>query len=229
MNNNLLNTYFKVNSAEHRQMLEFIITKGVQRSYKEGVMIVREGQQARSVYIIIKGKVDVLKNKSGGKETVVATLHEGAIIGEMGVFLEQKRSASIRTKTEVRLSEISNTSFVNAVMTIPGLYKRLMHSFVQKIVETNKSLEKINKEKMIMILLYTLKDIYTRTNEPQNGLIIRLQTIAKSLNTSLTILLSLFQEISNLNLISDFRNIGDGKVFFNMDPDDFIMYIQSIV
>jgi CRP-like cAMP-binding protein len=210
-------------------MLDFIINKGIKRKFDKNSIIVREGKIAHSVYILIQGEVEILKRKDYDNDIVITTLHEGAIIGEMSVFLDQKRSASIRAKTPVIMSEISNSEFVNAVMTIPGLYKRLMNSFVQKIVETNNNLEKTHKEKHILILLNILTDIYHIAGKPSNGLIVKLSTISQSIHISNSLLLCIFENLIDLKLIHNFRKLDNNRVFFNLDLDDFTKYIQSIV
>ncbi len=87
--------------SEHE--VEEILEQGEWEVYATGSMILNEGEQDRSFYIIVSGNASVLRmNKE------LSTLGEGDCFGEMAWLLGGKRTASIKaiTKTVVlRLKE----------------------------------------------------------------------------------------------------------------------------
>ena len=68
--------------------------------YKDGEILCREGDRGDHMFIIQRGAVEVVTS-SGGRETTLGTLQEGAIIGEMALFEKEPRSATVRAVGEV--------------------------------------------------------------------------------------------------------------------------------
>lgn len=67
-----------------------------QQTYEAGSMILTEGSNADSFYIITKGTVEVILPRENQSDVVALQLGPGKILGEMGFFHERKRRASVR-------------------------------------------------------------------------------------------------------------------------------------
>jgi CRP/FNR family transcriptional regulator, cyclic AMP receptor protein len=86
-------------------------------SFKSGSFIVRQGQAAEGVYIIIDGSVDMVARILGEGNTNIDYLESGGLIGGIS-FIELKRSpASAIAKTNVTCLFVSNVyfDFLNAI------------------------------------------------------------------------------------------------------------------
>jgi putative ABC transport system ATP-binding protein len=66
------------------------------QSYEAGTMIVTEGTNADSFYIVTKGTVEVILPRQNQSDVVTLQLGPGKIFGEMAFFHERKRHASVR-------------------------------------------------------------------------------------------------------------------------------------
>jgi ABC-type lipoprotein export system ATPase subunit len=66
------------------------------QTYEAGTMILSEGANADSFYIVTKGTVEVILPRESQSDVVALQLGPGKIIGEMGFFHERKRRASVR-------------------------------------------------------------------------------------------------------------------------------------
>ena len=66
------------------------------QSYEAGTMIVTEGTNADSFYIVTKGTVEVILPRQDQSDVIALQLGPGKIIGEMAFFHERKRRASVR-------------------------------------------------------------------------------------------------------------------------------------
>jgi len=66
------------------------------QTYEAGAMILMEGTNADSFYIVTKGIVEVILPRANQSDVVTLQLGPGKVIGEMAFFHERKRRASVR-------------------------------------------------------------------------------------------------------------------------------------
>ncbi|HMJ12939.1 MAG TPA: cyclic nucleotide-binding domain-containing protein [Polyangiaceae bacterium] len=74
-----------------------------------GEVIFREGDDARDMYVVISGEIEVLKRSKRGIDSRVALLGPGDWFGEMGIVDIQPRSATVRTLAPARLLRITSS------------------------------------------------------------------------------------------------------------------------
>ncbi|MEW6402213.1 MAG: cyclic nucleotide-binding domain-containing protein, partial [Chloroflexota bacterium] len=67
-----------------------------EQHYEAGTMILVEGTNADSFYIVTKGTVEVILPRSNQSDVVALQLGPGKVFGEMAFFHERRRRASIR-------------------------------------------------------------------------------------------------------------------------------------
>jgi CRP-like cAMP-binding protein len=86
------------------------------REFNAGDVIVREGEAGVAFYIISRGTVEVVKGLGTAGEQVVGTLKQGTFFGEMALFDNQLRSASVRAATDCECLVLTKWDF-NAEMS----------------------------------------------------------------------------------------------------------------
>lgn len=91
-----------------------------QLHFETGDVVFHEGDMGDYLYIIIKGSVDVLKNKDG-KQEKVATLQQGEFFGEMALLNERGRTATIVAAVPLDLLALRKTDFGMLVTNFSGL------------------------------------------------------------------------------------------------------------
>lgn len=72
-----------------------------------GSMVMREGDQAREMFVVLSGELEVLRRSRGGTEGRVAMLGPGSWVGEMSILDVQPRSATVRTLAPAILLRIT--------------------------------------------------------------------------------------------------------------------------
>lgn len=88
----------------------------ITRDFKKGDVIVRENEAGVALYIIASGSVEVVKGLGTSGEQVVGTLDAGTFFGEMALFDNQVRSASVRAATDCQCLVLTKWDF-NAEMS----------------------------------------------------------------------------------------------------------------
>ena len=119
---------------------QFLSEYGRKRQFQPGEFLAREGDPCEQVYIILAGTASILKEDARHNSNVIARVGKGAIIGEMGVFMDLRRSASIRAIDKLLALEFRKEDFVTALLNYPALPVRLMRSLSTKLRSLNERL-----------------------------------------------------------------------------------------
>jgi len=115
------------------------------RVYKDGEILCREGERGDHVYIIQEGSVEVITS-NGGRETILATLDDGAIIGEMAVFEKVPRSATVRAVGEVRALTVDKKNLLRRVSEDPTLAFRVIRTLSRRVRELSNRVRDLSEE-----------------------------------------------------------------------------------
>lgn len=107
--------------------------------YKDGEIIVEEGMQSRTMYVVQSGKVKVVKNDRG-REAILALLGEGDIFGEMSLFDTSPRSATVKAVGDARILAIEHEGLLKRIKMDPTLAFRIIKQMSRRIRELNTSL-----------------------------------------------------------------------------------------
>ena len=107
------------------------------KAYESGQEIYKAGEPSREMMILLAGKLNVM---SGGGEQL-AEIGPGASVGEMGVFTDEARSASIVADEPVTVLAIAKMSLHKMLDANPGMHLKVLVNLVQvlseRLVETN--------------------------------------------------------------------------------------------
>ncbi len=89
------------------------------KNFKKGDLIVHEGDLGVGFYVVSKGSVEVVKGLGTPQEQVLATLGPESFFGEMALFDNQARSASVRAAGEAECLVLTKWDF-NAELLGPS-------------------------------------------------------------------------------------------------------------
>jgi CRP-like cAMP-binding protein len=102
------------------------------REYSDGDVICRQGERGDRMFVIQAGRVSVV-HEEGGLEAVVGELGAGDIFGEMAIFDQQPRSASVRANGKTRVLTLDKRAFLSRVNEDPSLAHRMLEEMSQRI------------------------------------------------------------------------------------------------
>jgi CRP/FNR family cyclic AMP-dependent transcriptional regulator len=104
-------------------------------SFPKNHTIFTEGQEGRSLYIVVSGSVKVhLKNQE------LARLNQGACFGEMSLFDAEPRSASITTLEDCDCLMLTQQQLYEAIDETPGIAVNIIRLLSRRIRELNQDL-----------------------------------------------------------------------------------------
>lgn len=115
---------------------------GTNRVLKAGQVLFKAGDKSDGMYLIRRGEVSVYLEQDG-KEVVLASIGEGGMIGEMALFDNQPRSASVKATKEAEVTLISLDDFGKLMKQIPKWFVGLMSALSSRLRQTNERLKKL--------------------------------------------------------------------------------------
>ena len=115
---------------------------GKNYTLKPGQILFKEGEKSNGMFLVRKGQLQVFVTQ-GSKEVNLAVVGAGGMIGEMALFDQKPRSASVRAKEESEVSHITNDDFVNLMKQIPKWFVGLMTTLSGRLRSTNDRLQKV--------------------------------------------------------------------------------------
>jgi len=113
-----------------------VIQKMKPRRYPPDSVIVLEGGEGDSIFIITEGEVDVYKKDRKGKQVWLNVLREGDFFGEFGFFSESRRKATVKAKTEVEVQELSKDDLEDIARTYPRVSKVLVEFYKARVLDS---------------------------------------------------------------------------------------------
>jgi ATP/ADP translocase len=101
--------------------------------YPISTLVIREGETGETMYMIIAGEVSVNKSQEGGSEIELDRILVGDYFGEMALFEDVVRSATIRTVEETRLLVLHKQEFTEIVREYPQIALHICRILSQRI------------------------------------------------------------------------------------------------
>jgi NADH dehydrogenase len=96
--------------------------------FEPGQAIIRQGEVGRAMYVLWKGTAEVVHTDEHGTETVLTSLGAGDHFGEVAVFQNRRRTATVRAVTRVEVLSIGRAEALalsSAVLPFGEVVRRL--------------------------------------------------------------------------------------------------------
>ena len=123
--------------------LDEIIAITTKRSYPKNNVIINEGDDTDSLYLIISGKVKVVLSDEDGKEITISILEPNEYFGELALIDNEPRSARVVTTEQCQFCIINQTDFNRVLDNNPSLVRNLLKGLSKRLREANKNIESL--------------------------------------------------------------------------------------
>lgn len=118
------------------EALEEILSSTALRAYAEGDIIVTEGEQGSSLFLIVSGEVKVFTIGARGEHVPLAELGPGDFFGEVSLLTGKPRTATITAKSPVTAIELAKERVDKIAETHPGVRSVLEDFYNRRAQET---------------------------------------------------------------------------------------------
>jgi CRP-like cAMP-binding protein len=113
--------------------LAVLVAMLAERRYDAGAVIVTEGEQGRSMFVVHSGTLVVSKRGHGGDDIRMSSLGPGDFFGEMTLIEMQNRSATVTAESVAELYELTARNLYT-------FYKTDIHAYVLVLQNINREL-----------------------------------------------------------------------------------------
>jgi len=129
------------------------------RSYPANSVLITEGDQTDSMYVITEGEVKVYCNDGSGKEVILNILGPGEYFGEIALVDDQPRSASVMTLTPTRVTMITKTNFKKWLDENPDMSFNLIRALTKQVRALTDSVKNLALMDVYGRVAHTLLDL----------------------------------------------------------------------
>lgn len=131
--------------------IEMIAAQTVTRQFPKNTVIVSQGDETDSFYVIVQGKVDVFLQNDKGKEIIINTLGLCESFGELAPLGRIPRQASIITTEDSTFGIISRQVFMDTLLVKPSIGMRIIDLLIRRIQDLTEEVSSL-----------ALEDVYNR-------------------------------------------------------------------
>jgi CRP-like cAMP-binding protein len=122
------------------QDLELVAGVCHPRRFGAGEVVFREGDQSNTCYVVRSGHARAVREHADGRQIALATFGPGDIFGELAMFDDERRSATVETIDPLDVLAILGPDMRRAMLRHPPLAVSLAASLSRRLRTTNERL-----------------------------------------------------------------------------------------
>jgi len=103
------------------EQIRVLISHLEEQHFLSGEVIMYEGDFSQELYILVSGRVRIVKDYGGSHERTLALLTQGEFFGDMAIFESAPRSATAVTEEEAELLALSPEKFKQTIYQKPEM------------------------------------------------------------------------------------------------------------
>ena len=111
------------------------------KQYRAGEVIVRQGDTGECMFVIQKGEVEAVAERDGD-ELRLRKMGVNGFFGEMALFEQETRTATVRALTPTRVLTIDKKNFLGGIHEDPSLAFRVVQTMSHRIRDLTERLAK---------------------------------------------------------------------------------------
>ncbi len=138
--------------------LERLLEHCQRRHHPRRTTLIQAGTVPDTLYYIVDGSVSVL-GENNGQELVLAYLNRGEFFGELGLFEDDPRSATVITRENTDTAEISYARFRELAMRDPEILMLLTRQIAARLRQTSRKVMDLAFVDVTGRIAHTLLDL----------------------------------------------------------------------
>ena len=120
--------------------LERVAEVAVPRTFAAGHVVFREGDQSDTCYVVRSGHARAVREHSDGRSLTLANFGPGDIFGELAMFDDERRSATVEAIDDTEVIAILSADMRRLLHQHPDIAVKLLAALGRRLRETNERL-----------------------------------------------------------------------------------------
>ena len=125
------------------EVLASVARVSMMRRITRGQSVVNAGDRSDYVYFVLTGSLKVIVSDEDGREVILSILGQGELFGEMGMFDEQPRSASVVAVVPADLVLIAKQDFRLIMRENFDVAWRIMSNLASRLRNADRKIESL--------------------------------------------------------------------------------------
>ncbi len=126
------------------KQLEKISKLGTRQKYKRGNIVVLEQESGAALFVIISGKVKVVRMDENGREVILSMFGPGEFFGEMSLLDGMARSASVVATVKSELFMIHRRDFLELLHEFPQVAISLLAELAMRLRKADMQIKSLS-------------------------------------------------------------------------------------
>lgn len=162
----------KIFSSLSEKDLQKILNWSTVEKCKKGIYVFHEGDPSERLYIILKGKVKIVKHSPSGQETILEIHAQGDTIAEVAVIDGRPYPASASCLLDCSLLKIGRSQFMDLIARYPTVAQEIIKGLGKRLRDIVAALSSIAAQPVEKRLARTFLKFSERFGVPSGQLMI---------------------------------------------------------
>lgn len=128
---------------EEKDLLK-VVKLGTSQKYKKGNIVVLEQESGAALFVIISGKVKVVRMDEDGREVILSMFGPGEFFGEMSLLDGLARSASVVATVKSELFMIHRRDFLELLNEFPSVTISLLAELAMRLRKADMQIKSLS-------------------------------------------------------------------------------------
>ncbi len=128
---------------EEKDLLK-VVKLGTSQKYKKGNIVVLEQESGAALFVIISGKVKVVRMDEDGREVILSMFGPGEFFGEMSLLDGLARSASVVATVKSELFMIHRRDFLELLNEFPTVTISLLAELAMRLRKADMQIKSLS-------------------------------------------------------------------------------------
>jgi CRP/FNR family transcriptional regulator, cyclic AMP receptor protein len=147
------------------EALNALAAKSKSVKFPKQAIIITEGDETSSLYIILSGKVRVFSSDEKSKEVTLIIQESGSYFGELALLGDEPRSASVETLEKTACGIISKDDFKYWLASHPDVAIGLLRVLAEKIRQLTEKVKQMALSNVYERTIKVLQDMATQEGD----------------------------------------------------------------
>lgn len=116
----------------HLEQLRLVATQLRAQRYAAGITVLQQGEHSRDMYLIVSGQVEIVQQRAASSYPL-GRLNAGEFFGDLALFSEQPRTATVRTTCDTVLLTMGPAHLQQLLLEEPGIAFALFQALSARI------------------------------------------------------------------------------------------------